>query len=108
MKVLVEIPDEEFEQLGNYENLTVRRAQLLANDIVARVRDGQPIKGAIPIPDGATNGDMIKMLFPNLMVTVLSDAKPIPYVMVMGENYEFNNTYPLDWWNSPYKREVEE
>ncbi len=21
----------------------------------------------------------------------------------MGEKYEFNNTYPLDWWNAEYK-----
>lgn len=62
-----------------------------------------PIHNAIIIPKGATNGDMIKAMFPNLIITVCSEAKPIPYVMVIGENYEYNLTYPLDWWNAPYK-----
>ena len=26
----------------------------------------------------------------------------------LKKNYEFNNTYPLDWWNAPYKVESED
>jgi hypothetical protein len=46
------------------------------------------------LPDGATNGDMIKAMFPNLansnleLIDVLLNTK--------------------SWWNSPYKKEVEE
>ena len=66
-----------------------------------------PIHNALIIPKGATNGDMIKAIFPNTIINIFSEAKPIPYVSVMGENYEFNLTYPLKWWNAPYKAETE-
>ena len=53
----------------------------------------------IEIPDNVTNGDMIKAMFPNLKITVCEF-----YVQVIGETYEFCNTYPLKWWNAEYKR----
>ncbi len=49
-----------------------------------------PIYNAIIIPDGATNGDMIKAMFPN-------DSRGF-LVVNIGRN---------DWWNTPYKKEVE-
>lgn len=66
-----------------------------------------PTYNAIIVPKNATNGDMIKAMFPNLRITICSEAKPTPYVMVIGEHYEFNNTYPLDWWDAPYNPESE-
>lgn len=45
-----------------------------------------------------TNGEKLKETFPNLRITILES-----YVQVMGENYEFNNAYPLEWWNAEYK-----
>ena len=53
-----------------------------------------PIYKAILIPENATNGDMIKAMFPNVsnskleLVDVLKNAR--------------------SWWNSPYKAESEE
>lgn len=41
---------------------------------------------AIPIPDGATNGDMIKDIFPS-------------EVWLQMKAREFNKT----WWNAPYE-----
>ena len=46
---------------------------------------------AIPIPDGATNGDMIKAVFP-LEVWLQMKAR------------EFNKS----WWNAPYEGGKEE
>jgi hypothetical protein len=56
---------------------------------------------AIPIPKGATNGDMIKAMFPNVEcgkdelgnVFIVSDAQ-LGYI-VLRES----------WWNAPYKRD---
>lgn len=56
-----------------------------------------------------TNGDMIKVIFPNLVW----DNEP------NGIIYGYKNSeclkelrpqigVPLDWWNEPYKKEVEE
>lgn len=45
-----------------------------------------------------TNGEKLQETFPNMRITVCKS-----YVQVMGENYEFNNTYPLEWWNAEYQ-----
>ena len=53
---------------------------------------------AIPIPEGATNGDMIKAMFPNISI------------YEHGSTYSVNNEYNFNstWWNKPYKGESEE
>lgn len=49
------------------------------------------VKDGTPLPKGATNGDVIKTMFPNVsnsnldLVDVLKNAK--------------------NWWNAPYQRE---
>lgn len=52
---------------------------------------------AIIIPDGATNGDMIKVMFPNLNFT-----------NVLAKMYAQNGKTLSDWWNTPYKKEMKE
>lgn len=51
----------------------------------------------IEILEGATNGDMIKALFPNISV----------YEHGNGATYSVNNEYNFNstWWNSPYRKE---
>jgi hypothetical protein len=48
------------------------------------------------IPSNATNGDMIKAMFPNELLTSITST------LWWGDNMSFNK----DWWNEPYKREV--
>lgn len=71
-----------------------------------------PIYKAIIIPEGATNGDIIKAMF--------SDCKDWKAKIEEndGEMYEVHflqlpnsitiNKYEENWWNSPYKKESEE
>lgn len=54
-------------------------------DVIYALRDYSTVP-AIPIPENATNGDMIKALFPNLGIN-----SPL----------KCNDT---NWWNAPYKR----
>lgn len=58
----------------------------------------QPLVNAIPIPEEATNGDMIMTMF-NCMVIEISKGK----VYVEGIFFPFDE----EWWNAPYKRESE-
>ena len=53
----------------------------------------------IEIPEGTTNGDMIKAVFPNISV----------YEHENGATYSINNEYNFNstWWNSPYRKEQE-
>ncbi len=62
---------------------------------------------AIIIPDGATNGDMIKLMFPDAETwEVTRDDVHCAYISfkdvcgIIG--------FPLSWWNAPYKKESEQ
>ena len=55
---------------------------------------------AIPIPPEATNGDMIKALFSHYDIEI--DEHKC-YVRIFYE--DFYTTYPLRWWNAPYRKE---
>lgn len=72
------------------------------------VLDRQPSINAIPIPENATNGDVIKALFPNC-----EQKEPMynGYFEKYFDNDLENASYmrvSKDWWNLPYKKEVEE
>lgn len=57
-----------------------------ALDIAMKAIEDKHYERAIFIPDGATNGDMIKDIFPS-------------EVWLQMKAREFNKT----WWNAPYK-----
>lgn len=59
-----------------------------------------PTVKAIPIPKGATNGDMIKAMFPN--ATIIINELGI-MIHVKYNNHTCWVNYELDWWNAPYK-----
>jgi len=44
----------------------------------------QAVANGTPIPDNATNGDVIKALFPN--------------------EHDFETDFDADWWNAPYQK----
>ena len=50
------------------------------------------------LPDNATNGDMIKAMFPNELLTSITGT------LWLGDNMSFNK----EWWNAPYQRGGEE
>lgn len=57
-------------------------------------------KCVLAITETTTNGDVIKVMFPNANV----------YIHNGGATYSVNNEYNFNatWWNSPYKAESEE
>lgn len=56
---------------------------------------------AIPIPDNATNGDMIKAMFPKAWKSnyIDSDNKCTLYI-----DDDYGLEVDIDWWNAPYQR----
>ena len=60
--------------------------------------DNAPTVPAITIPDNATNGDMIKALFPN------QDSDAVDSAALLGLDGYVLSTFPKSWWNAPYKR----
>ena len=53
---------------------------------------------AIPIPDNATNGDIIKTMFPNLK------ARKKAFEIEITVNKNKVGNISIDWWNAPYGR----
>ena len=60
----------------------------------------------IKIPDNATNGDVIKALFPKIKY-YNEDTSCVTLKIDMGEHNEYVDFYE-DWWNAPYKAESED
>lgn len=56
------------------------------------------VKKGTPLPDNATNGDVIKAMFPHHDIEVNEQKN---YVQVFYDS--FYTTYPLRWWLEPYK-----
>lgn len=57
------------------------------------------IADAIPIPEGATNGDMMKAMFPNIESRL--DKKT--GIMLVKWTDGTTKTFKAEWWNAPYK-----
>jgi hypothetical protein len=97
------------------------------NSIVAVIRARRGYKGflhkfieeceivdAIPIPEGATNGDMIKIMF-SIPDSEIDEGLSTTFIytktrVLKGGSQDYLReriTFNRDWWNAPYK-EVEE
>ena len=61
-----------------------------------------PTADVIPIPEGATNGDMIMTMFPNVKWWVNEDNEVFTDMPWKPEKCVY---FDLDWWNAPYKTE---
>lgn len=68
---------------------------------VKRKIESDGIRNALlnTIPDGMTNGDVIKILFPNIKWWVNSDNE----VFTINK-YDKWIYLDLDWWNATYKK----
>ena len=78
--------------------------------------ENAPTISAVPIPDGATNGDMIKALFPKVVAKQHITSLSLTEAMRAGidcdvytSKYKFFTLwFPSEWWNAPYKAESED
>jgi hypothetical protein len=66
---------------------------------VTDIIEKMPPVQAIPISEGATNGDMIKAMFPLVKVKEKNNGYEVYFGIGTSTQY-FNH----QWWNAPYKR----
>ena len=59
--------------------------------------NAQPTVNAIPIPEGATNGDMIKAMFG------IEPCEEWECLLHFKFDERFTTSFTKDWWNAPYK-----
>lgn len=64
---------------------------------VRQLIKAQPVVNAIPIPEGATNGDVIKAMFPLAEVKEKNNGYEVYFGIGTATQY-FN----YQWWNAPY------
>jgi hypothetical protein len=69
---------------------------------------GTPNANAISIPEGATNGDMIKAMFPDAKVNNTKYSYVVEVKLPYHSKYDTGLLFDKDWWNAPYKKEVED
>ena len=65
----------------------------------------------IKIPKDATNGDVIKALYPNNTIKLHSTPIGVMGIDVRiytGYHSCFDLWFPISWWNAPYKEENNE
>lgn len=64
-----------------------------------------PTVNAIPIPDDATNGDMVKIIFPNIKSNEDKGYQIIHWDNLWDdENCAASFVAARKWWEAPYKR----
>lgn len=57
------------------------------------------------LPDNATNGDMIKAMFPNAQIDYHKANELVEeYVTFYINDCDTCQDYTLEWWNAPYKK----
>jgi hypothetical protein len=87
MKLIIDIDEKDYNEFKRFEE--DMRFYADENEIVDRME--LAILNGTPIPDNATNGDVIKAMFPN---------SHMEYRM-WTENTYF---YETDWWKAPYQK----
>lgn len=75
-----------------------REDSLLQRDRV--IVRAQPTVDAIVIPDNATNGDVIKAMFPNVKTWIVNKDMAVEFSDMLTIRL-----FPLAWWNLPWKKE---
>ena len=66
------------------------------DDTLRNIIDNAPTVNAIVIPEGATNGDVIKAVFPNKQFVSVCSTRI--YDFTTDNKIDCD----LDWWNAPY------
>ena len=70
------------------------------------------MKILIEIPENATNGDVIKDMFPNAEIKFFVNLSDMHTVQVkFGDNTYFpydDHTFSREWWDAPYGERKEE
>ena len=67
-----------------------------------------PTANTLEIPDDATNGDVIKAIFPNAPIDTELYTNYVMVKLDYHTQYDGGLMFDKDWWNAPYRVESEE
>jgi len=83
IELIIKVPENNYNQIKSTNDFYLTAEERL-------------IKYGTPIPDNATNGDVLISLYPNLKYTIQNGR----VVTTIGVASSFD----LDWWNAPYQK----
>ena len=86
------------EAIKEFERLDKIMRRMPIIDVIAWLKEQPSVEPSRPFPDNATNGDVIKAMFPNTTVkdfcTGIKDVSIEPH---------HDQCFSESWWNAPYK-----
>ena len=86
IELVIKIPEEVYKSIQDNDYCGISNSDMY-----------NALKNGTPIPDNATNGDVIKAIFPN------SDIEEHrTYMKIVVGDYLLPCAY--QWWNSPYQK----
>ena len=92
MRILIDIPEKIEEYIKDYIPIGAGDNVFCYPDEIVRM-----IQNGTPIPDNATNGQVIKAMFPNG-----TTAKFATFMRFIDGEHYFNCSE--EWWNAPYQK----
>lgn len=93
MKIVIDVPKNRYEEICS---------GIFDVDGYFKVNLTLAFRKGTPLPENATNGDMIKVVFPNGK-TIMTNGLEIGY-RPAKPNDKWIIWFMQDWWNAPYKR----
>lgn len=82
-------------------------ASAIAQSLVNEIITPQPTVNAIVIPPNATNGDVIKAMFPEFRFG-LEYTYNVCVKLSYHSEYDTGLLFDKKWWNAPYRKAEEE
>lgn len=89
MRLIIDIPEDDYELVQKY---------------IYPQRVFYELVHGTPIPDNATNGDVINAMFPNTSIHYhKADEIVDDYVSVNIMGCDTQQDYSAEWWDAPYR-----
>ena len=93
MKIVIDIPEDLYESIKQLKSIIgVLTFEKEERTVIKAIKNGTPL------PDNATNGDVLKVMFPNAENIRTDNGLPLNFIL----EFELHRNYK-DWWNAPYK-----
>ena len=104
MKVIIDIPEDEFNAIKNTAFVEDKKTIFKQKENDRKCTMGlfhiiDEVKNGTPIPDNATNGDVIKAMFTNTELHKESD-----YVSLTIQDGVYLEDRDGSWWFAPYQK----
>ena len=100
IELVIKIPEEIQLALINNIQLSMDQQSICDSYIKHAIINGKPL------PQSATNGDMIKFMFPDAQIDYHEKSEFVEeYITVYPKDCDTCQDYPKYWWNLPYKEE---